>query len=143
MVRKNKLRDTGCPIAFSLDTFGDRWSLIIIRDMLLKGYRTYGEFIKSDEKIATNILADRLQELETLGVITKERDPDNGRKTIYRLTEKGADLAPILLEMIHWSSKYDPNTFAKEKIVNRIKDDRQNFVNEIRRRALDPSFSDE
>jgi len=137
MPRENKLRDTGCPIAFALDTFGDRWSLIIIRDMLMRGYQTYGEFLGCKEKIATNILADRLQELETLGIISKQRDPDNGRRVLYRLTEKGADLTPIMLEIIQWSSKYDGNTKVKDQIVERIKKDRDGFANELRTRALD------
>lgn len=137
MPRENKLRDTGCPIAFALDTFGDRWSLIIIRDMLIRGYQTYGEFLECKEKIATNILADRLQELEMLGIISKQRDPNNGRRVLYRLTEKGADLTPIMLEIIRWSSKYDKNTKVKDRIVERIKKDRDGFANELRTRALD------
>ena len=139
MPRKNKLRDTGCPIAFALDTFGDRWSLIIIRDMLMMGRQTYGEFLEGDEKIATNILADRLQELEALGIITKQRDPENGRRVLYRLTKRGADLAPIMLEIVQWSSKYDKNTKVKDRIVERISKDRDAFVDELRSRALDQS----
>lgn len=137
MPSPSKLRDTGCPIAFALDTFGDRWSLIIIRDMLMKGYQTYGEFQSSDEQIATNILADRLQELEVLGIVSKARDPENRRRVLYRLTEKGAELAPVLLEMIRWSGKYDPNTFTKKAVLNRIKKDREGFANELRCRALE------
>lgn len=134
---ENKLRDTGCPIAFALDSFGDRWSLIIVRDMLIKGYRTYGEFLGSNEKISTNILADRLSELEDTGIITKMRNPENRRKIIYRLTEKGADITPIILEMVRWSSQYDPHSFAKEQIINRIKNDHDAFTAELRKRALD------
>ena len=137
MPSPSKLRDTGCPIAFALDTFGDRWSLIIIRDMLLKGYQTYGEFQSSDEQIATNVLADRLHELEVFGIVSKARDPDNRRRVLYRLTEKGAELAPVLLEMIRWSGKYDPNTFVKRAVLNRIKKDRDGFASDLRRRALD------
>ncbi len=137
MPRENKLRNTGCPIAFALDTFGDRWSLVIIRDMLIKGFQTYGEFLEGDENISTNILADRLQELEALGIISKQRDPDNGRRVLYRLTEKGADLAPIMLEIICWSRKYDGNTKVQDRIVERIEKDRHGFAAELKKRALD------
>lgn len=136
MPKPNKLRDTGCPIAFALDTFGDRWTLIIIRDMLIKGYQTYGEFESSDEKIATNVLADRLFELEAFGIVTKGRDPKNRRRVLYRLTEKGADLAPVLLEMVRWSGKHDPNTVAKDAVLSRIENDRDGFANDLRSRAL-------
>jgi len=95
----NKKRDTGCPIAYALDVFGDRWSLIIIRDLLFNGLRTYGEFLESGEGIATNILANRLKGFEESGIVAKKRDPDNKRKLIYNITEKGAELVPILIEI--------------------------------------------
>jgi len=136
MPKPNKRRDTGCPIAFALDTFGDRWTLIIIRDMLMKGYRTYSEFLESDEGIATNVLADRLQELEEHGIITKVRDPDNRRYVLYRLTEKGTELAPVMLEIVRWSARYDPNSFVKKKVLSRIEKDRDGFAEELRVRAL-------
>lgn len=137
MPKRNKRRDTGCPVAFALDTFGDRWTLIIIRDMLMKGYRTYSEFLESDEGIATNVLADRLQELEEHGIVTKVRDPDNRRYVLYRLTEKGAELAPVMLEIVRWSAKYDSNTFVKKTVLNRIEKDRDGFVEDLRTRALE------
>lgn len=137
MATQKKQRDTGCPIAFALDTFGDRWSLIIIRDMLMKGHRTYGQFLESDEKVATNVLADRLRELEDAGIISKARDPENRRRVLYRLTEKGADLAPVLIEMIRWSGKYDGNTIVTEAILKRIREDREGFSEQLQARALD------
>lgn len=136
MPSPKKFRNTGCPFAFALDTFGDRWSLIIIRDMLMKGHRTYGEFLESDERIATNVLADKLQELELAGIVSKSRDPENGRRILYSLTEKGADLAPVMLEIARWSAKYDPNTKAREKVIRRIETDREGFAQELRERAL-------
>ena len=114
MVSPNKKRDTGCPIAFALDTFGDRWSLIIVRDMVMRGYSTYSEFLNCQEKIASNILSKNLKELEADGIISKNKDPHNGRQYIYRLTNKGADLIPVILEMITWSSKYDTNTLVRK-----------------------------
>jgi len=136
MPSPHKRRDTGCPIAFALDTFGDRWSLVVIRDMLLRGYRTFSEFLECDEAIATNVLADRLRDLEEAGIVNKARDPENRRRILYRLTEKGADLAPVMLEMIRWSGKYDRKTKAKKAILKRIKDDRDGFAQQLRARAL-------
>lgn len=134
----DKLRDTGCPIAFALDTFGDRWTLIVIRDMLMKGYQTFGEFLGSKEKIATNVLTDRLRQLEEADIVSKTRDPDNRRKYRYRLTEKGADLTPIILEMIRWSAKYDNNTIVTDEVLARIENDRDDFAKQLRNRAISP-----
>lgn len=136
MPGNDKKRNTGCPIAFALDTFGDRWSLIIIRDILLKGVRTYSELLKADEGIATNILANRLKEFELSGIITKTRDPENKKQYIYKITRKGAELTPILLEMIRWSAKYDPNTIAKKEVLKRIKHDREGFIKDIQLKAI-------
>src|SRR5260370_31487986 len=83
---------------------GDRWSLLIIRDMMLRGARSYKEFLECDEGIATNILADRLRKLVAYGIITTEPDPSDGRKVIYLLTAKGIDLAPVLTEMVLWAA---------------------------------------
>ena len=94
MAKIDKLRASGCPIAFGLDMFGDRWSLLVIRDMLLKDKRTYGEFLDAGEGISTNTLADRLKCLEAMGVIERSPDPENWRKILYTLTEKARDLAP-------------------------------------------------
>ena len=134
MVKLGKKRNTGCPVAFALDTFGDRWSLLVIRDMILKGHKAYGEFLAASEGIATNVLADRLRELEAEGIIGRSRDPKNHRKINYTLTAKGCDLVPVILEMIRWSAKYDPNTTARKEILKRIEQDRDGFVDEIRAR---------
>jgi len=128
---KNKKRDTGCPIAFALDVFGDRWSLIVIRDILIKGYTSYGELLSSEEKIATNILASRLKELESCGIISKSLDPKNRRSSIYKITKKGAELAPIIVEMMRWSAKYDSNTQVSKSLLTQIEDDRQAFIDNI------------
>src|SRR6202035_5135572 len=87
-----------CPLNASVEILGDRWSLLIIRDMMLRGFRTYKEFLGSGEAIATNILAERLRRLEAHGIIRSEEEPSDGRKSIYLLTEKGIDLAPVLTE---------------------------------------------
>ena len=132
----NKKRNTGCPIAYALDIFGDRWSLIIIRDILFKGMRTYSDFLKADEGIATNILASKLREIEESGIISKSRNPDNKRQYIYAITNKGLELLPVLFEMIKWSAKHDSNTIVSKEILQRIKKDREKFIKEIKVRAL-------
>ncbi len=105
-----------CPINFGLEAFGDKWSLLILRDIIFRGKNAYGEFLKSEEKIATNILAARLVKLEEVGILKKHNNPEDARKDIYFLTEKGLDLIPLLFEMILWSAKYDSKSEA-----NRIK----------------------
>lgn len=126
-----KMRDTGCPVAFALDMFGDRWSLLIIRDLLLKGRETYGEFLGSGEGIATNVLADRLKALEAAKIIQKTRDPANRKRYIYSLTDKGFDLAPVLLEMMRWSGTYDPDTILRDRVLTRIEGDRDALLVEL------------
>jgi DNA-binding HxlR family transcriptional regulator len=96
-----------CPLNASVEMLGDRWSLLILRDMMLRGYQTFNEFLKSEEKIATNILTDRLRRLEGFGIIASQRDPKDGRKLIYSLTAKGIDLAPVLTEMVLWAARHE------------------------------------
>ena len=136
MPKSRKPRNTGCPFAYSLDVFGDRWSLIIIRDMLFQGFQTYGEFQSSQEGIATNILADRLAHLEANGLISKTRDPKNGRRNLYHLTEKGADLARLMLEIARWGAKYDPQTTANDSIMQRIEDDPDTYAAQLKSDAI-------
>jgi DNA-binding HxlR family transcriptional regulator len=100
-------RRSGCPVSLSLERFGDRWSLLIVRDLMVRGYRTFGEFRNAGEGIATNILAARLKTLEVHGIINSEKNPDDGRAVHYRLTEKGIDLAPALLEMLIWGARHE------------------------------------
>jgi DNA-binding HxlR family transcriptional regulator len=127
MSTENKKRETGCPIAFGLDTFGDRWSLLVIREIMLRGKRTYSEFLEADEGIATNILVARLKHLEAEGIVRKSRDPENRRAFIYALTQKGRDLAPILIEIIIWSGLHDNRPFALRNVLEEIKADRDGF----------------
>lgn len=116
---------SGCPVSISLDLFGDRWSLLIIRDIMVRGLRTFSEFQHSSEKIATNILADRLRHLETAGLIVAERAPEDARKIHYRLSSKGIALAPVLLELFIWAGTHErtgaPSDFVKQMEQNREK----------------------
>jgi DNA-binding HxlR family transcriptional regulator len=108
---KTKLR-SHCPVNFGLEAFGDRWALLILRDIVFRGKRTYGQFLKSEEGFATNILAARLSHLMEHGILQREGDDGDGRKGVYSLTEKGLDLIPTLFEIVLWSAKYDPESEA-------------------------------
>jgi DNA-binding HxlR family transcriptional regulator len=117
-----------CPISTALDIFGDKWSLLIIRDMMFKGKNSYGDFLEAEEKIATNILADRLALLEGGGLISKHKHPDSKAKVLYKLTLKGIDLIPALVEIIAWSEKYhDVHPYAKE-FAKQLKKDKEGVV---------------
>lgn len=118
-------------MAFGLDTFGDRWSLLVIREIMLRGKKTYSEFMEMDESIATNILIDRLKNLESDGIVNKTRDPDNRRSFVYTLTKKGRDLAPILLEIIIWSGEHDQRSFALRTVLKKIVADRDGFESSL------------
>lgn len=103
--RENYKLRSNCPVNYGLESFGDKWSLLIVRDMVFWGKKTYGDFLKSDERIATNILAARLVALEKEGIISKETHPSDKRKEIYSLTEKGLELIPLLVEIVAWSGR--------------------------------------
>ncbi len=128
-------RRSPCPIAFALDLFGDRWTLLVVRDMALKGKSHFHEFENAGEGIATNILADRLKLLVEYGVVEKARDPEKGSRRIYRLTEKGLDLLPVLLEMIVWSGKHDPETGVSADYLDRATRRRQSMLRDLRAAA--------
>ena len=125
-------RRSGCPLNASVEILGDRWSLLIIRDMMLRGFRSYKEFLESYERIATNILADRLRKLVAHGIITTEQDPSDGRKLIYSLTTKGIDLAPVLTEMVLWAAGHEDS--ANQALVRLIQKDKEKFLAEVRQR---------
>jgi DNA-binding HxlR family transcriptional regulator len=134
---ETKKRESGCPLAFGLDSFGDRWSLLIIREMMLSGKRTYSEFLEAEEGIASNILVARLKRLEAEGIVTKTRDPENRRAFIYALTQKGRDLAPILIEIIIWSGLHDARPFAQREVLEKIAEDRDGFEATLRNGMLE------
>ena len=123
---------SGCPLNASVQMLGDQWSLLIIRDMMLRGSRTFTEFLDSYEMIATNVLADRLRRLEAHGILTRERDAQDRRKQIYRLTEKGIDLAPVLTEMVLWAAAHQETENAA--LVRKMRKDKKGFLAEIRQR---------
>jgi len=111
---------------------GDRWSLLIIRDMMVRGSRSYKEFLESDEGIATNILADRLRKLVAHGIVTTEPDSSDGRKLNYLLTAKGIDLAPVLTEMVLWAAAHEDT--GNQALVRQMQADKEKFLAGVRRR---------
>ena len=111
-MKHKQQRRSYCPINFALESFGDPWSLLIIRDIVYFGKKTYGEFLASEEGIATNILASRLAQMEKQGIIAKRQSKTEKRKEEYMLTEKGLDIIPLLVEMASWSALHDPETGA-------------------------------
>ena len=127
----NKKRSE-CPLSCALDIFGDKWSLLIIRDLMFDNKCTYNDFLKSQEGIATNILASRLKELEENGIIEKSAHPDSKAKKLYRLTSKGIDLLPILIEVYIWSDKYFTIPADVKEVIQEAKKDKEKFENQIR-----------
>jgi len=120
-------------VSVSLEVFGDRWALLIVRDLMIRGFRTFKEFQKSGEGIASNILAHRLRKLEKTGILTAERDAVDKRKTNYRLTQKGIDLAPVLLELLIWGARHE-KTGAPCALVMQMEKHRDQLLAEVRRR---------
>ena len=125
-------RRSGCPLNASVEMLGDRWSLLILRDIMIRGYRSFNEFLQSDEKIASNILADRLRRLESYGIIATERDPSDGRKVIYSLTLKGIDLAPVLTEMVMWAARHEET--ENQALVRQMQADKEQFLAGVRQK---------
>lgn len=131
--RQKSKHKSGCPVNISLEVFGDRWSLLIVRDLMVRGFRRYKEFLESGEGIATNVLADRLRKLEFAGIVQTEVDEADKRKLNYRLTEKGIDLAPVLLELLIWGARHEKTGVPCAYIVEMAKD-RERLLQEVRRR---------
>ncbi|MEO5943834.1 MAG: helix-turn-helix domain-containing protein [Ferruginibacter sp.] len=120
-----------CAVSMALDTIGDKWSLLIIRDLMFTDKRTYGELQSSEEKIATNILAARLTSLEENGIIRKQPDVTDSRRSLYYLTEKGIELLPVITEMMHWMNKNDPNAVSCNSYAPAYKKDRVGMYKEL------------
>ncbi len=129
---KSKHR-SGCPVNISLEMVGDRWSLLIVRDMMVRGFRSFKEFQDAGEGIASNILADRLQKLEKFGIITGETEATDGRRVNYRLTRKGIELAPVVLELLIWGARYE-DTGAPCALISKLGKHRKELLAEVRRR---------
>jgi len=128
-------RKSDCAINYSLEHIGDQWSLLIVRDMIYFGKRTYGEFLASDERIGTSVLARRLSELERSGILTKTPSQTDKRKDEYHLTPKGLDLVPILVDLTEWGAAHDPDTGADLHTIVKAKANRTGFIRRLRAAA--------
>ena len=142
-------RRSGCPLSIALEVFGDRWSLLVVRDLMVRGFRTFKEFLGSGEGIASNILADRLQRLERDGIIVHEAEESDGRRVNYRLTEKGIDLAPVMLDLLIWGARHEL-TGTSRALHLRVEENREVILAAVRRRwenrdttPLIPQFDDD
>jgi DNA-binding HxlR family transcriptional regulator len=132
MKRSTRQRRSGCPISIALEIFGDTWSLLIVRDLMFKGFRTFNEFLGAGEGIASNVLADRLSKLESAGVIDKREHGEDARRYQYSLTEKGIELAPVIVEIVLWSARHE-QTDAPPQILRTMKTQREKFLSDVRK----------
>jgi len=128
-------RRSECPLNASVEMLGDRWSLLIIRDMMLRGFRSYKEFLECYEGIATNILADRLRKLQAYGIIAAKPDPKDARKVHYSLTPKGIDLAPVLTEMVLWAAAHEDT--GNQALIRQMRANKKKFLAGVRQRWAD------
>jgi DNA-binding HxlR family transcriptional regulator len=133
MAKVRRERRSDCPLNISLEIFGDRWTLLIVRDIMLKGRRTFREFLDGGERIASNVLAERLTRLEEHSIVERDGNPADRRSQIYRLTEKGIELAPVLLEMILWAARHE-DTAAPPNEVRQMSRHRDTYLSELRQR---------
>lgn len=130
---KELKKRSDCPISCTLDVFGDKWSFLIIRDLIFAKECTYGDFLKSAEGIATNILASRLLMLEENKIIEKLKHPNSKAKVLYKLTKKGIDLLPVLIEMHLWFDKYYTIPEDKREMLEMVKKDKAGFIENVTR----------
>src|ERR1700684_1570142 len=128
--RRAVKRRSECPLNASIEILGDRWSLLIVRDMMLRGFKSYKEFMDSYERIATNILADRLRKLAFHGIIEAGPDSLDGRRLNYVLTQKGIDLGPVMTEMVLWAGSHE--RVANQELITRMRKDKTKFNAEVR-----------
>ena len=125
-------RKSYCPINFSLETFGDPWSLLIVRDIVYFGKHAYKEFLASEERITTSVLADRLESLQSHGILTKTRHTADKRREIYTLTEEGLDLVPVLLEIANWGVRFNSGGTPPLDWIARVQSDRERMIRLVR-----------
>lgn len=129
---QGKGRRSACPISIALELLGDAWSLLIVRDLMFKGRKTYKEFLEGGEGIASNVLAARLKRLEASGIITSRPDPDDARRRLFILTERGIALAPVLVEVVIWSATHF-QTAAPRAVTKKMVEEREKVLDEVRR----------
>lgn len=119
-----------CPVTYALEIFGDRWTLLVLRDVMIEGRRRYRELLSANPGLATNVLADRLKRLERRGLISRARDPMDARQIVYKPTEGAVAVIPMLLEMIVWSAKNGAGGVSKA-FLRRHAADRDGLIAEL------------
>jgi DNA-binding HxlR family transcriptional regulator len=129
-------RKSHCPVNFALETVGDPWSLLVVRDIVFHGKHAFGEFLASEERITTSVLADRLATLVRTGILAKRRSATDRRKETYSLTDKGLALIPVLVELANWGVRYDPDVTANPFWVSKAQSDRAGLCRLIRDTVL-------
>jgi DNA-binding HxlR family transcriptional regulator len=134
---KRRDRKSHCPVNVALETLGDPWTLLVVRDVVFHGKHTFGEFLASAERITTSVLADRLASLVAAGILTKHPSSTDRRKEYYQLTEKGLGLIPVLVEMANWSLDHDPLVPANPHWLEKVRSDREGLYELIRHTVLD------
>ena len=117
-------RKSHCPVNSALEVVGDPWSLLVVRDIVFYGKHTYGEFLASEERITTSVLADRLARLVSNGILAKQRSPADGRRELYSLTDAGFALIPVLVELANWGVKHDPEVTENPLWAGKAETDR-------------------
>src|SRR5688500_14163937 len=127
-------RRSDCAVSIALEAIGDKWSLLVLRDLMFSDKRSYTELQSSEEGIATNILAARLVTLEANGLIRKTVDPKNGRRNLYYLTEKGIGLVPVVMELMHWMAQHNPDAVACSKHMKALEKNRPIVLAELTRK---------
>lgn len=133
MVKKQCNSRSRCPVSNALDILGDKWTLLIIRDMMFREMNEYGEFLEAGEGISTNILADRLKRLQETGIITKTINPNDRKRHEYNLTEKGIDLLSTLVELIIWGDLYLPDANIPQEFMEHFKNNRTQFIKKLKK----------
>ncbi|SFW28648.1 helix-turn-helix domain-containing protein [Nitrosovibrio sp. Nv17] len=142
MARKNQTPRSICPISCALEIIGDKWTLLILRDIIYKRKQGFREFLASSESIASNILSDRLKRLEACNIVLRRRDPDNKRRIVYSLTEKGLDLIPVTLELLRWGAKHETENRNHDELIHRFEADPGRVIAEMRSSLHQEGLSD-
>ena len=130
--KSSSARRSDCPIAYALDFVGDKWTLLVLRDLIMVRKRHFQELQSGTEGIATNILSDRLRRLAAAGMITRRAAPGRGRRAVYAPSKKALDLLPVLVELVRWGTKYSPKSGAPPQLLRRLSEDRDGFIAELR-----------
>jgi len=131
----NQLDSSACPVSFALEIFGDRWTLIVLKDVVLESRYRYKDLLAANPGIATNILADRLKRLEQRGFVSKQRDAHDARQYLYKPTRLAISTIPMLVEMIIWGSENGVGRGSKQ-FTQRFKSDREGLIRELQQSAI-------